>query len=500
MFEWLHKKYENTKPLVNPITYQFNENFKTSILGDAGKIYLKRGRMNDGIFYQYNDINYAVPGVWNCPFGFIHDGHSCWITKSEAVALRHFREYKNAQNHLKKKWENIIKEQDYIYSLSKAIDCNIELPIVKETFVVRSHQKLGIEFGNLTNGRFIIADQQRTGKSFTALLYVLSQVWDICLIVCPAKVVSVWINMIKSICDENINLLRSEDSLKNGFNIVSYDLLHTIDDLDCDIAIADEAHFFIKDEARRSRAVNRINAEKKLALTGTPIMNDVKDIISILEWVNPFLAIEMGDLILALKDEKPYEQSRIIGQELKRRCLLLRETRQVSESSEPYINFIALDANLENPKNLQEVGRAKINYAVEYCNSFQDQILVVFYYKQTGKILKARLGNKAALIDGDSSKQEIETAIEAFRNGEIQYFLASTVISEGLDFSFCNNILMVEESSYSMRTDQIRERCNKVNKREEVTIDILTVPETQDSRVYELLGNKFALQEGLRDS
>lgn len=501
----IKEKAKDLSPIKNPYEYTNNENFKFGMLGDKGKVYHKRKRFLYPTEHPDNTY-YMIPGVWEQPVGFSTDWNACWGTHSEYHAINHYRYAKKASGILRRKWNEIIKKQDYLYSLSKAIDSNFELPKLKSGFEVRPHQKVGIEFGLLTNGKFIIADQQRTGKSFTALLYCLSQTWDKCLIVCPAKVVPVWESMIQKICDLPITVLNSNDSLQPGFNIISYDSLHTIDDLTCDITIADEAHFIIESTARRSQAINRIESPKKLALSGTPIMNSINDMLGLLKWLDKDIHEEMDLFLYYLnygdeQNEKfklnDFEKTAIFCKELKRLCLLLRETNQVSNVKEPYLNFIEINAKIKNPKDLQEIGRAKVNYAVEYCNSFNEKILVAFYYKETGRMLKARLGNKAVLIDGDSTKKEVENAKKAFA-GDTRILIGSTVLAEGLDFSFCNNLLMMEESSFSMRTDQIRERLNRVNKEEEVTIDILIVKGTQDDRLYELLNNKFELQEGLR--
>lgn len=497
LFEKLFTKNSNTNPLINPVRFQFSEHYTNPILGNKGKVYLKRGKMNDGVFYKDEEY-YAVPSVWECPIGFIHDGYAFWKTNSEIHAINQYRFSKNAQNKLKKKWDKEIEKHDYLYSLSSAIDLDIELPKLPNDFIIRPHQKVGIEFGNLTNGKFIIADQQRTGKSFTSLIYALSCSWDKCLIVCPSKVVIIWESMINKISDIPVKILKSGDTIELGFNIISYDLIHKIDNKNVDICIADECHFFIQDNARRSAAMQSIIANKKIALSGTPLLNSHSDMLSITKWLDSDLEKEIRRFLFPLNGNN-YDIAKLLGIELRRRCLLLRETSQVGTVNEPYINFIEIDLQIDNPKDIKEVGKAKVDYAVEYINSFDNKILVAFYHKEVGKMLKARLGNKAILIDGDSTKLEIENAKEEFKN-EKQILLGSTVIAEGLDFSFCDHILMVEESSYSMRTDQIRERCNNIYKNRNVIIDILCLKGTQDDRLYELLGNKFALQEGLRDS
>lgn len=416
-------------------------------------------------------------------------------------AINYYRENKLASTELKEKWDNEIKQQDYLYKLSKEIHSNIKLPNnILSSFIPRPHQKVAIEFGKLTNGNFIIADQQRTGKTYSALLYVLSQNWNNCLIICPSKVCNIWKKMILDICGKDSKILKSNDEIELGFNIVSYDLLHTIENRNCDIAIADEGHFFVNGTARRAQAVYDTKAEKKIVLSGTPILNSVYEMLSILKWIRPDLVNEFNNFIEI--NEKiginNYEISRNLGKELRRRCLLLRETNQVSESNDVHLNFIEIDANISDRKNLQEIGKAKVDFAVEYLTSFQNKILVGFYYKETGRMLKARLGNKAVLIDGSSSRKEIKDALEAFQ-GDKQYLLGSTVIAEGLDFSHADQLLMLEESSFSLRTDQMRERINKLGKTNNI-IDIVICPGTQDDRLYNLINNKFNISHGIRDS
>lgn len=493
----LQEKYDKMTPERNPVMCQLSRKYKHESLGDGGKLYLIRGRFHKR-HLNSDELHYGVPFLWKCPAGFIQNKTLCWCTKSEALAIRYYREYGNAQNRLKKKFDAIIKEQDYFYSLSKAVDSDVELPKLKPGFEPRPHQKVAIEFGILTDGRFLIADQMRTGKSFSALLYILSEKWSKCLIVAPAKVVSIWAKMIEEICDVKYKILKSHDALEKGFNIVSYDSLHTIETLDCDIAVCDEAHFFLKGNARRSQAVKQIKADKRLALSGTMILNKAEDILAVLEWVRPKLAEEMTDLLYLIKDEDSFTKAQILSTELRRRCMLLRETSQVGTAEEAKINFIEIDTKVENPKNLQEVGRAKVDYAIDYLRSFQEKILVIFYYRETGKMLKIRLGRNALLIDGETSKKEVQNALESFEKGDVQYLIASNVIGEGIDISHCNNILIVEESSHSMRIEQIRARCSNIYKQKDVIIDILIAKDTQDDRLYEIINNKYDLQNGFK--
>lgn len=498
--EQLHQQYEHTTPTQNPLTYRFNRDYKHASQGKGGKLYVRRGRMLHKWLGRERNPHFAVPMNYECPLGFSGTGsEGCWMTKSEILAIRHYRKHGLAQNKLKMKFDRIIEKQEELFNLSKAVDCDVELPSgIKEGFIPRPHQKVGILFGKLTNGCFLQASQMRTGKSYTTLLYILSEEWNKCLIVAPAKVVAIWARMIETICDRKYKILRTGDTLESGFNLVSYDILHTIEDLSCDIAVGDEAHFFVTDDARRSNAIKRIKADKRCALSGTMVLNSVTDILGILEWVNPTLEKEMRHFVSALTNMTSFEQASVLASELRRYCMLLIDSYQIGNAPEPSITFIPIDVKIDNPKSLSEVGKAKVDYSIEYLKSFKEQILVVFHYRETGKMLKARLGNNALLINGETPKAEVEQSLKAFERGEVQYLVASSVIGEGVDLSYISSILVIEEASHSMRILQTRARASNPFKERQVNIDVIIAPNTQDDRLYSILNEKINLQNGFK--
>lgn len=451
------------------------------------------------IYLENNEYKISLDN--NEVLGFYYNGDGALATDCIFHALNLYRKTGEIQSIIKHKFDRLIENEDYLFNLSKALDSDCDLPNVKESFIPRPHQKVAIEFGKLTNGRFLIADQMRTGKSFSALLYLLTTDAKKILIVCPSKLTGVWVDMVNNICDYETKILKSNNVLENKINIISYDILHTIEDLsNIDLTIVDETHFFLKSTARRSNAIKRIESDKRIALSGTMILNSPFEILSILDWVRPDLVNEFELFLDRIRKRVDvYTLSHLLGIELRKRCLLLRETYQVGTANEPTINFINLDVKIDNPTNLQEVGKAKVDYAVEYLRSFREKILVIFYYKETGQMLKARLGDDAVLIDGMTSKKEVKNNLDKFKNNEVQYLLGSNVLGEGIDISHCNQILIVEESSHSMRIDQIRARCSNIYKEKDVQIDILIAKGTQDDRLYDILNNKFDIQDGFKD-
>ncbi len=110
-------------------------------------------------------------------------------------------------------------------------------------------------------------DGMRSGKTSSALLLVAHNKFKTVLIVCPAMLKGVWEKAInETIVNPKINELNSNDEIKEGyFNLVSYDVIHTIDAaVEC--CILDESHYLIKAQARRSEGVMNIKAGFRIVI------------------------------------------------------------------------------------------------------------------------------------------------------------------------------------------------------------------------------------------
>jgi SWI/SNF-related matrix-associated actin-dependent regulator 1 of chromatin subfamily A len=54
-----------------------------------------------------------------------------------------------------------------------------------------------------------------------------------------------------------------------------------------DLAILDECHFAKSPQAKRTKAAASINARRKLALSGTPVLNRPIELLPVLSWLDP---------------------------------------------------------------------------------------------------------------------------------------------------------------------------------------------------------------------
>lgn len=140
------------------------------------------------------------------------------------------------------------------------------------------YQLEGIEFAK-DREACLFGDEMGLGKTIQAIGWMnCHPEIESCLIVCPATL--------------RINWTRELDkwliSPYVDIKIVSYDSMGKADlERTRDVAILDEAHYIKNKASLRSRYAGRIQAKRKLALTGTPLLNRPIELWNILHWLSP---------------------------------------------------------------------------------------------------------------------------------------------------------------------------------------------------------------------
>jgi SWI/SNF-related matrix-associated actin-dependent regulator 1 of chromatin subfamily A len=161
------------------------------------------------------------------------------------------------------------------------------------------YQLEGINFALERNGT-LLADEMGVGKTIQAigLINALGDALGHILIVCPATMRLVWRSELErwlvhplSIGVLGVEKVRREMLSETGILIINYDRLWKSRELvlgrEWDLAILDECHLVKNPEAYRSRVVSQIRADRRLALSGTPMPNRPIELYSILNWLNP---------------------------------------------------------------------------------------------------------------------------------------------------------------------------------------------------------------------
>ncbi|MGW8688658.1 SNF2-related protein [Streptomyces sp. NPDC055817] len=173
---------------------------------------------------------------------------------------------------------------------------------------MRDYQHLGLAWlANTTGAGFgaMLADDMGLGKTLTALALHLhrrestSGATGPTLIACPASVVINWEREVHRFAPtvptlRYLGVDRSlEDATSRTIVITSYETLRRDVDLlalhPFDLVVADEAQMVKNHRTATARALHRIRATVRVALTGTPVENNLTEVWSLMDWLNPGL-------------------------------------------------------------------------------------------------------------------------------------------------------------------------------------------------------------------
>ncbi|MCX4451749.1 SNF2-related protein [Streptomyces sp. NBC_01789] len=173
---------------------------------------------------------------------------------------------------------------------------------------LRDYQQLGLAWlANTTDAGFgaLLADDMGLGKTLTALALHLHRRESTTaasgptLIVCPASVVINWEREAHRFAP-TVPTLRYlgadrtlEDATSRTIVITSYETLRRDIELLAlmrfDLVVADEAQTVKNHRTATARALRRVKADSRVALTGTPVENNLTEVWALMDWLNPGL-------------------------------------------------------------------------------------------------------------------------------------------------------------------------------------------------------------------
>jgi SNF2 family DNA or RNA helicase len=176
--------------------------------------------------------------------------------------------------------------------------------------ILRPYQQKGMSWLNFLQRWGLgacLADDMGLGKTIQSIAFLLrlqeeKKLTQPVLLVCPTSVVSNWEREIRKFAPTLKTWIHHGDRRKKGktfatdakkYNVIltSYSLLHR-DQKDLAAVpwqgvILDEAQNIKNPQAKQSQAVRTLDAGFRIALTGTPVENRLKELWSILDFLNP---------------------------------------------------------------------------------------------------------------------------------------------------------------------------------------------------------------------
>jgi SNF2 family DNA or RNA helicase len=320
-----------------------------------------------------------------------------------------------------------------------------------------------------------------------------------------------------------------------------------------DIVVADEAHRISNPKAKMSRALKRIPAKSKLALSGSIIQNHAEDLFSPLNWLFPnrykskwrdwndryldFVDSGWSRVCVGVKveklDELRDELGRFMCYRRKEDCLDLpkrtEETRFIELSPaqrRAYDELVESSvAELEDGTvvsatdaivllgRLRQVATgldlvsgelvdsSKLDLAIDLITDNPDAAFVVFsWYKAAAYSMASRLealGIGHYVVTGDTPHDTRARYIQEFQEGSGQVFIGTlSTLGESVTLHRASNAIFLDRSWNPATNDQAADRIYRIGQKNPVTITHLVARGTVDElRVLPVIQDKSALRE-----
>lgn len=444
------------------------------------------------------------------------------------------------------------------------------------------HQVDGFNYG-LNHDRWLLADEQGLGKT--------KQVIDICvakklqhairhcLIICGVNGLKYnWMNEIQTHSNETGYILGTRGTkigsnkdkladLANGNGANSYFWITNIESIrdeeinakiselcgsgEIGVIAVDEIHKCKNPQSQQGKALLKLQPKCRIAMTGTPVMNQPLDLYVILKWLgyetHAFYSFrkhycEMGGFggyeIVGYKhlDELMARLDEIMLRRLKKDVLDLPEKLYIDE----YVDLNPKQLKIYNEikadvqTNIDQIKKAanplaeliRMRQATGYTGILSSTIqesakldrmeelvdeavengkkVVIFSnWTQMTSPIKQRLQAKyyCAMITGELNAEARQRAVEEFQtNDRCKVIIGTTgAMGTGLTLTAGTVEIFLDEPWNRANKEQAEDRCHRVGTKENVTIYTIMAKNTIDERIHELVYKKGKMADMLVD-
>lgn len=448
------------------------------------------------------------------------------------------------------------------------------------------HQIEGFQYG-LNNDRWLLGDEQGLGKTKQvidiAVAKKLQKGYKHCLIICGVNGLKWnWLNEIHTHSNESGWILgqriksgkriigsvsdRVED-LRNINSIEPYFLITNVETLRNEevakeiqklckngtigIVAIDEIHKCKNPSSQQGKGILKIQPECRIAMTGTPLMNNPFDLFIILKWLgyekHAFYAFKKhygifggfgGYEVIGYRylDELQAQLDEIMLRRLKKDVLDLPEKTHITEYVEmtPKQAQIYKEVTAEIKMNIDQIKMAtnplaeliRMRQATGYTGILSSTIKesakldrmeelvdeavengkkVVIFSNWTQMTLPTynRLATKyhGTYITGEVDSDQRTENVRRFQEDDDCKFVVGTIgaMGTGLTLTAGTVEIFMDEPWNRANKEQAEDRCHRVGTKENVTIYTLVCKDTIDEKINMLVERKGAMADALVD-
>jgi SNF2 family DNA or RNA helicase len=453
-----------------------------------------------------------------------------------------------------------------------------EIPLPSTSKVIpRSYQKQGydwLHFLKSYNFSGILADDMGLGKTIQTLLLLQSMYEQNpntppTLIIVPTSLVFNWKDEAKKFVPDLLvdyipdsKTLTLLDSKSIQVIIVSYGVLANLVKLQegfvqktWEYIILDEAQNIKNHTTERAQAVRQLTGNHRLALTGTPIENNILELYSIFQFLMPgFLGSERGfknrflsddsnmivslakkvtPFILRRKKEEvltdlPEKQEELILLEMDasqkkfyeglKTTFYAQITKKIESDGINKSQIVVLDALLKlrqaclSPRLVKIASDKQVDSSIklEYLNENLEEIVQsghnVLIFSQFTEFLwliretLTKNNLSYSYLDGTMSREKRQKAVDEFNSRKTSIFLLSLKAwGTGLNLTSADYVIHIDPWWNPAVENQATDRAHRMGQKRSVFVKKLIVKDTVEEKICALQDKKRALVENLFD-
>ena len=379
-----------------------------------------------------------------------------------------------------KSFENdFMGSKDFFEGINKLAEENIDYPKLNAT--LRDYQKYGYKWLKyLTDNNLgaCLADDMGLGKTLQAIALLTNlheEKKKKSMVIMPKSLIYNWENEIKRFSpklkvgvyygiNRDFSLLKKVDIILTTYGTIRNDIENLLEQK-FDLLVLDESQNIKNINSQTTKAVLLLNAKKRVALSGTPIENNLLELYSLFRFLNPemFGSVQefTNDYIVPIQK---YSDTSTI-EELRKKIypFLLRRVKKevLVDLPDKIEKLVYVDMNDEHRRFYEE--RRKYYYSLLEKNTSSqgnfDKFFVLQAINELRHIVSSpELENKKII----SSKKEvlIENVIEAIENNHKVLVFVNYLSSIE---SICDS-LKENKIKYLKMTGQTKDRQNLVDK------------------------------------
>ncbi len=503
-----------------------------------------------------------------------------------------------------KEWEIRIQDLTYLFKefpnmdfdvRGRYVELNPSLNFSLDDYKFKTncykHQIEGFKYG-MMHDRWLLGDDQGLGKTKQVIDIAMAKKqfynFSHCLIVCGVNGLKWnWQNEIAKHSDETgyilgqrirkktgevyigsnkdkLNDLEHLDEIKSYFIITNVETLRDDDIVDwivkwlhsetaCKINMiaADECHKMKNPSSQQGKGFIKLDADVRIALTGTPLMNSPLDLYIILRWLgfekHAFYSFKNyyaiyggygGYQIVGYKhlDELEDQLQSIMLRRLKKNVLDLPEKTYVDDyvdmTAKQSVIYKEIKAEIKSnidmisvaPNPLAEMIRlrqatgytgilssqihesAKLDRMMELIADAREngqQVVVFSNWSQiTNEVCNRIHGNYTYVsITGDTKDSDRQKNVEAFQDGRAEIIIGTTgAMGTGLTLTAGKVIIMLDEPWSMALREQAVDRCHRIGQNNNVTIYTIMCKGTIDEKIHKLVYEKGKMSDRIVDN